>query len=287
MRGLGIGIGLSRGPSGPSYSAAAQSFFDLVTVDGGTIDADRKSVIDAWYVSSAAYRSKIKRLNAFVTDALTGMLVPMVRSGGAAKDTNHNFVSGDFNVASGLTGNGSSKYLDTGFDPAAEGLSSSSYGQGVYLINAAVVYDDTDCPIGTYNAAGDRSDIGFENAGAPFAIMKGSQGGAVGGTMSDIVSEDLVGLYSIAGQFPVDASSKVRDYVNGVPVGASATANAAWALPALGNVTPFALNLVGTPSRFWPGTMGAYVLFSGMTNAEHLAMHTDLHTLMQGLGRAP
>jgi hypothetical protein len=55
-------------------------------------------------------------LNAFVPDNLTAAITPLITFGGIAIWTNHNFVSGDLTV-SGLMGNSSNKYLETGFYP--------------------------------------------------------------------------------------------------------------------------------------------------------------------------
>jgi hypothetical protein len=60
---------------------------------------------------------------------LNGALVPLV----GAAPTNFNFVEGDYNRKTGLVGNGSSKYLDSGASP----LSSGSLNNGIH----AATYD--------------------------------------------------------------------------------------------------------------------------------------------------
>jgi hypothetical protein len=73
-------------------------------------------------------RDRFLRLSIFSGGNLSGALVPLYRSTsfggtviGNATDTNINFVSADFSetgATGGLKGNGSNKYLNTGFTPA-------------------------------------------------------------------------------------------------------------------------------------------------------------------------
>jgi lysophospholipase L1-like esterase len=50
----------------------------------------------------------------FIGDQLTAALVPILRGGGPNADTSTNFVSGDYSRATGITGDGSTKHIDTG-----------------------------------------------------------------------------------------------------------------------------------------------------------------------------
>ena len=91
------------------------------TVSGATLAAVSKFCRD---IDAAGIRAKVMRLNLFAGENLSAALVPLYRAEsstasarGNATDTSNNFVGGDFNntgAASGLTGNGSTKFLNTG-----------------------------------------------------------------------------------------------------------------------------------------------------------------------------
>ncbi len=94
-----------------------------VVAAGGTVSSGTQSAALAF--CSAIYDANLRgvflRLNLFAGDSLTAALIPLFRSTsygasvvGNASDTNINFVSGDYSESTGLKGNGSSKYLNTG-----------------------------------------------------------------------------------------------------------------------------------------------------------------------------
>lgn len=97
----------------------------LITA-GDTLDGTRKTYIDDFFVAITPHLSNIVRMNMFLSDTFTGFNVPMILSTsigspviGDLYETNGGFVSGDWSVAGGLTGDGATKFLDTGIDPSA------------------------------------------------------------------------------------------------------------------------------------------------------------------------
>jgi hypothetical protein len=111
----------------PGFSglADADDWASRVVANGGSVS---DSTMDAVYrlcmqLSSAGLRQRFFRVGIFAGSGLNAALVPLYRgpslSGtqyGHATDTNVGpFVSSDYAEDAGLTGNGSSKYLDTGF----------------------------------------------------------------------------------------------------------------------------------------------------------------------------
>lgn len=287
MRGLGMGLGLrrvrNRAPAA-AYDPASQAYFDRLALAGGTMIDANKAALNTWFVSSAVYRPRLRRANFYMADDLAGSMVPQVAQVLTAKDTNHGFVGGDFSVANGLQNNGAAKYLDTGFDPQAMGFSSTTFGMAVYLGGGTPVYAGDSAPIGSYGLADDRSDMGATNF-TPSAVIRVLQGNAAGaGDTNMVVPEALLGMFSMAGQLTITGQPKIRIYSNGAPAAAAVSANA-WT-GAVGAITPFALNLQGNPSRFWPGKMFGYVLFDSLGDADHLALYNDLHTLFTAIGRA-
>jgi len=94
------------------------------SANGGVISTNTLRAVSDFCraISAAGIRGSISRLNPFSGGNLLGSLVPLYRSTsfggtvlGNATDTNANFVSGDYSNSGGLKGNGTSKYLDTGF----------------------------------------------------------------------------------------------------------------------------------------------------------------------------
>lgn len=109
----------------------ALAWRDAVVANGGTVSASTLAAVTALCksIDSAGIRDRFYRLNLFCGDNLTACLVPLYRgpslSGtqfGNTTDTNVNFLTTDYvelGAGGGLTGNGSSKYLQSGIAPSA------------------------------------------------------------------------------------------------------------------------------------------------------------------------
>ena len=67
-------------------------------------------------LDTAGVLAKMRRLNLFAADQLTGALVPVVNTLGSTTDSGVNLVSGDYSLTTGVQGNGTSKYIETGLD---------------------------------------------------------------------------------------------------------------------------------------------------------------------------
>jgi hypothetical protein len=110
-----------------AYHPEAESWQTRVIANGGSVSTATMQAVSDFCVAidaASGLRAALVRLNLFCGDNLNAALVPLylaASSGGAtvgnATDTNNNFVSGDYvltGASGGLTGNGSTKYLDTG-----------------------------------------------------------------------------------------------------------------------------------------------------------------------------
>ena len=114
-----------------------------VTTNGGTFTSNTLAAVSTFCASieRAGIRDRFYRLNLFCGDQLAAALVPLYRAEsrtasarGNTTDTNNNFVSGDFNntgSSSGLTGNGTSKYLGTGINANSVTASNAHMGAGI------------------------------------------------------------------------------------------------------------------------------------------------------------
>ena len=105
----------------------AADWANRVRANGGSVSGTTLSAVSKFCASiaSAGIRDRFYRLNLFCGTGLEACLVPLYRGQslggtqfGNTTDTNVNFVTGDYaetGASGGLVGNGSSKYLQTGF----------------------------------------------------------------------------------------------------------------------------------------------------------------------------
>jgi hypothetical protein len=97
--------------SSESYDADAATYFAAIASAGSSITTANKAAVNAFIVGCKADSiwDAIKASCLLAgPDDLTGALVPLVGSA----PTNNNFVSGDYSRTLGLTGDGSTKYLN-------------------------------------------------------------------------------------------------------------------------------------------------------------------------------
>ncbi len=118
-----------------------------VVTNGGSVSQSTLRAVSTFCdaVDRAGIRNRFYRLNLFCGTGLSACLVPLYRGpslggtqyGGTTDTNNGPFVSGDFSetgASGGLTGNGTSKYLDTGF--SMDTLPSTTSGHAsVYCAN--------------------------------------------------------------------------------------------------------------------------------------------------------
>jgi hypothetical protein len=102
----------------------AAAWRSAVVANGGSVSASTMRAVSKFCadIDKAGLRDRFYRLNLFCGSNLNAVLVPLYRGPsrtgtqfGNTTDTNNGpFVSGDYSESSGLKGNGSSKYLETG-----------------------------------------------------------------------------------------------------------------------------------------------------------------------------
>ena len=123
---------------GVSLDPEVSAWVTRVIANSGTVSATTIGYVNDFVlaIKAAGLRSRFLRLNLFVGDQLAACLTPLFLNGdgsgtflGNTYDSNTNFVGGDYaesGASGGLQGDGSTKYLDTGFNP----LSESAIGVG-------------------------------------------------------------------------------------------------------------------------------------------------------------
>lgn len=97
-------------------SPEAQTWADLVTLSGGTLEVDSADIADSFITAlkKTSYESKIKYFIPFLGSNLSAAICPIRNSiEDVPVPQSANFVDGDFSQSTGLQGNGSNKRIDT------------------------------------------------------------------------------------------------------------------------------------------------------------------------------
>lgn len=250
---------------GRRTDADALAWKAAVIANGGSVSAGTLSAVNTFVKAAKAnsYWSKLNRVNLICGDQLAAAMVPLKVGGGSATETNVNFVGGDYSEATGLTGNGTSKYLNTGLTPT-------------------VTFTANDTHIAAYLRANIDLNIGVNNA---FDLSLSS------GTYSSDQYNQTVGqgrvsaaVASLAG-FGVGSRRSLTDhavYRNGASIGTSATSGGAMsAFP----MFLFVMNAAGTPTFYTASVIAGYSVGSGLSAAEVALYYTDIQAFQTALSR--
>lgn len=266
---FGVGMLGQVGGVGASTDADAALWAAAVTSAGGTYSAGTLAAVSAFCTSAKAsnYWTKLNRINLFCGNQLAAALVPLKAGGGSATDTNFNFVAGDYTEATGLTGNGSSKYLATGLISsvsltlndthlAVYNRSSTAAAGGSHIGASSYRFS---CPFTDGTFYDDHYDSGagrLTSAAlpAPFGFGVGSRTGAAAHAL----------------------------YRNG----SSLTSNAATSgsLPAV-EFYVFAFNSAGVASSYVAQPLAAYSIGSGLSAGDVTAYNTHMQAFQTALSR--
>ena len=123
VKGLGV-VGSAVGNvSGPSYDSDAQAYITAVeTADGQSLEADVKDAYNNFFVGlkdDGIFSDLSACCLLLGARTIAGALTPLVSS--MPSPTNNNFVSGDYTRTTGLKGDASTKYLDSGLAANSDG----------------------------------------------------------------------------------------------------------------------------------------------------------------------
>jgi len=113
---------------GFTYSAEAQNYFDRLSTAGDTTYTAYKqplaNYIDSLVALGGAYWDDMESAASFVGVGIQGVTVPL--RDGMAIATQNNFVEGDLNQLTGLKGDASTKYINTGASSSNLALNDAS-----------------------------------------------------------------------------------------------------------------------------------------------------------------
>lgn len=269
---LGLGLqGLGVATAGSSVDADAAAWAAAVTANGGTYSASTLSAVSTFCASAKAsgYWTKLNRINLFCGNQLAAALVPLKAGGGSATDTNVNFVAGDYTEATGLTGNGSTKYLNTGLVPSTTLTLNDTH---------LMVYNRAASAVGGQVHIGARDGTNFLELLTPNSDTSGY---ARAYDVNAIQSGPLSAPYgSMVGSRTAAASFVLYQ----AAVSKASSATSAGALVALA-VYIFGTNNSGTAAFFTSHPLAAYSLGSGLSAGDVTAYNTHMQAFQTSLGR--
>jgi len=267
-----------------------------VAANGGTVSSSTLAAVSTFCASidaASGLRAAILRCNLFCGDSdasLNAVRTPLYLSGsfggstiGNTTDTNANFVAGDYQETGsggGLKGNGSSKYLGTGFlysnlasanstHLSASATSIETSGDFMFLGSYLFPGDNAGLPTLFVLDAASGNNRGFRSSGGNLT--------AAAFAHSSATSEaHLIGTRT--------ASNQADAFRGGTPA-ASGTAGANASTVARQTLV-FAATNGTTPSNFTAARLRMYSLGNGLTAAQALAFSSAVIAFNTALGRA-
>lgn len=247
-----------------------------VIANAGTVAGPTRTLVDTFCTSAKThnYWTKINRVNLFAGDQLIACRVPLKVGGGGALEVNNGpFVAGDYTEATGLTGNGTSKYLDTNLNPGAA-LTSQDTHFGIYSRR------------GTADAGIHGTQLG---ATQTFTFTMPSATAVLVSEMYNTTNGaghvEQTGITAPYGFFIGSRTSATAHaiYQNGTLKNSNA---AGGGTISGGSVFIFALSNSGTPFGHNSGPLAGYTIGAGLT-AQNVTDYTaDMKAFQDGLARS-
>ena len=237
-------------------------------------------------IDRAGIRSKIVRLNLFV-GGFSAVTIPLYRSTsyggsvvGGTSDTNNSFVSGDYaetGSSSGLTGNGTTKYLDTGLN--ANTYSADNWHIGVGLRATQTGGAAFKCIVGAYNNANNGLELDARRSGT--AAGDRAVFFTRFGTASDRFGDDVNTAALAVGDIVAAWPSMYRD---GTASGTTATTSQDY--PSAHKIYVFALNNSNSSTiNYTDARLNWYSLGQTMTSSEVSSFTTAIQRFNTALSR--
>lgn len=267
----------------------ALAWRDAVVANGGTVSASTLAAVTALCksIDSAGIRDRFYRLNLFCGGELSACLVPLYRGVsrtgtqyGNTTDTNVNFVSGDYGLATGLTGNGSTKYLQTGvrLDQLPAGVETDGH-LSVYVRSTP----NSNAMISSYSfhstTAADRQRYEMTPNGGTFGRESAATGPAspVYPALQAVTRSSASSLFQYHnGVAGTEATSSITPVATGVPIAVFCRNLVTGTPPGSGTYSP---------TFYFSGALGSYSIGRSLTAAQVSSYTTAINTFMAALGR--
>jgi hypothetical protein len=258
------------------YQPETLDYRDRVVAAGGsmtvaTLDSIEKFVRDC---KEAGLWSRLLEVCPFAGSDLTSALVKLVRPNGVANSlTNVNFVAGDYSetgVNGGLNGNGTTKYLNTGFNIQThlpDNAHMSFYlrddvGGAANVIAVGAISGSDQYWAGALNPASQ-----VHSRFGQLTLVTGSGGLTKGFYVGSRTAANSLKLYRNGAQVGADSNTVTHTKLNY-------------------NAFVFAYNNGSAAGGFLAGRLAFYSIGHGLTETETLAFHEAVRTLQRNLDRS-
>lgn len=270
----GLPIGLNRG----AVDSDALAWAAAVVSNGGTVSAATLTAVSNFCKAAkgAGYWNKLNRINLICGNQLAAALVPLKVGGGSATDTNVNFVGGDYTEATGLTGNGTTKYLNTGLNPSIA-LTANDTHLAVYSRSSAEIASGA--TMGCFTAAAAIFSL-YAPLGSDGKLYSSQYNGSAPGRVVSAAAISTPFGFCVGSR---SASNAHAAYRNAVSLASEASTGGA--LPNNANFLVFAVHDGASPTAFSSMTISAYSIGSGLSAADVTAYNTHMQAFQTALGR--
>lgn len=277
--------------SGTAVHPDALDWVARVTANGGTVSSNTLAAVSTFCASidrESGLRAAILRLNLLCgnSDAsLNAVRTPLYLSGsfggtaiGNTTDTNFNFVAGDYQETGsggGLKGNGSSKYLNTGFAQSSLTLTST------HLSMSGTSLETT----------GDRMAMGqfvFPGDLSSLVTLDITTGGGNRGYRSPATTAALFAHANATSESHMVGTRTASNLIRTYRAGQQAAENTGAASLSVASrvFTVFAGNNNGTIDSYTAARLRMYSIGNGLTAAQALAFSNAVVAFNTALGRA-
>jgi hypothetical protein len=253
--------------SGVGTDADATSWAAAVVGAGGTVSAARLALVSNLIISLKAQGlwTKIDRLWLFAAENNQSARVDLV---GRVTATVVN--SPTFTADRGYAGNGTSSYINTGYNPFSNGVAWQLNSAHLGAYNRSIRTDGL-----SYVDAGANDGVAFAHV---YSRLSGGRSGVINDTSGIGTTSPNSSGFGLVTRTGVTANEL---FYNGVSVGANATASIkAPAVP----VFVFARNDGGSPGFLSADQMAALTCGGGLSPAEALAYYNTIQAHMTSIG---
>jgi len=255
---------------GAAYNAQTLDWVARVISNGGTVSTGTKDAADALVVAVNGFRSKLLRFNLYAGTGLDACRTPLINDNGSTSDTLANFVSGDYSEATGLTGNGSTKYNSTGFQASTDWASVDSCCCGAYVRTHT---STTDAIMGASGGSSSTDYLLVSYGGTTTYASCHSDA-------AQISYSDSNGLGHYA--YSRESSSSLILYKNAVSKATTATPGGSTAAQ---SIFVHAFLASGVASAHSSRTIAGYYIATGLTPSEMTTFDTAWQAFQTTLGR--
>jgi hypothetical protein len=269
----------------------AAAWRSAVIANGGSVSGSTLNAVSKFCrsIDAAGIRDRFARVNLFCGDSLNSALVPLYRStsyGGSAlgnaTDTNNAFVGvgtdyAETGASGGLTGNGSSKYLDTGL--ASSALPSVATGHMAAYVPQITPTDTTMAFLGNASGSNQYNLSYRRNSGTGLAQIR-TVWGAIASNDASEPSSVLRGGLRLSTR---TSATALRTYLNSTEVSLHETS----VTPAshVNNWFVLAFNSAGAPIQYSTALIRAYSIGESMDDGQVAAYYTAMQAFQTALGR--